>query len=137
MARFKLTLAYDGTAFFGSQRQARRRTVQSELEQAARRVGWKGTSLMLAGRTDTGVHAVGQVAALDLDWRHEPAALRDALNARLPADLVVRDAQPVAEEFHPRFDAVSRRYRYAVRCAALRDPLEDRLAWRVWPPVEL
>jgi tRNA pseudouridine38-40 synthase len=72
MARYKLTLAYDGSGFFGSQRQARRRTVQSELEKAAGRLGWKGTGVILAGRTDTGVHAVGQVAALDLEWPHGP-----------------------------------------------------------------
>jgi len=92
---------------------------------------------MLAGRTDAGVHAVGQVAALDIDWAHDASSLRDALNAGLPADLVVIDAQPAREAFHPRFDAVARRYRYDVRCAPLRHPLEDRLAWRVWPPVRI
>lgn len=137
MARYKLTLAYDGTAFFGSQRQARRRTVQSELEMAARRIGWKGGSLMLAGRTDTGVHAAGQVAALDLAWDHPAESLRDALNAGLPGDLVVLEAQRASDDFHPRFDAVSRRYRYEVRCGALRHPLEDRLVWRVWPAIRL
>jgi tRNA pseudouridine38-40 synthase len=137
MARYKLTLAYDGTAFFGSQRQAHRRTVQSEIEKAARRLGWKGSSLVLAGRTDSGVHATGQVAALDLDWNHAPDSLRDALNAWLPGDLAVIDASQVDDAFHPRFDAVSRRYRYDVRCAPLRHPLEDRMAWRVWPPVRL
>jgi len=135
MARYKLILAYDGTGFFGSQRQARRRTVQSELEKAARKLGWNGAGFMLAGRTDTGVHASGQVAAFDLDWRHSPEALGDALNAGLPADLVVVEAREVAGGFHPRFDAVSRRYRYDIRCGARRDPLEDHLVWRVWPSV--
>jgi len=135
MARYKLTLAYDGSGFFGSQRQARRRTVQAELEKAARKLGWNGSAIMLAGRTDTGVHAVGQVAALDMDWVHDPDALRDALNANLPHDLAVLVAERVHDAFHPRFDAVSRCYRYDVRCSALRHPLDDRLAWRVWPPV--
>jgi len=137
MARYKLTLAYDGTAFFGSQRQARRRTVQSELERAARQVGWRGSALALAGRTDSGVHAAGQVAAVDLDWNHGPEALRDALNANLSHDVVVIEAQPVDDAFHPRFDAISRHYRYDVLCAAIRHPLEDRTAWRVWPAVRL
>ena len=137
MARYKLTLAYDGTAFFGSQRQARRRTVQSELEKAARGLGWKGSSLLLAGRTDAGVHATGQVAALDMDWDHGSDSLRDALNAGLPTDLVVLDVQQVGDGFHPRFDAIARRYCYDVRCGPLKHPLEDRLAWRVWPPVHV
>jgi tRNA pseudouridine38-40 synthase len=135
MARYKLTLAYDGSAFSGSQRQARRRTVQSELESAARSLGWRGTSIALAGRTDTGVHAEGQVAALDLEWTHGAEALRDALNADLPQDLAVTLAESVHSAFHPRFDAVSRRYEYRIRCGALRHPLDDRTAWQVWPEV--
>jgi tRNA pseudouridine38-40 synthase len=135
MSRYKLTLAYDGTAFFGSQRQAHRRTVQAELEKAARRLGWKGTGILLAGRTDSGVHATGQIAALDLSWMHPPEALRDALNASLPRDLVVSEVESVADGFHPRFDATRRRYRYDVRCDQIRHPLADRMAWRVWPAV--
>jgi tRNA pseudouridine38-40 synthase len=137
MARYKLTLAYDGTGFAGSQRQARRRTVQSELERAARRLGWKDRAVILAGRTDAGVHAQGQVAALDLIWRHDPAALRDALNAHLPPDLAVVEAQAVSEDFHPRYDARRRSYRYEMHCGSVRQPLDDRLSWRVWPPVRL
>jgi tRNA pseudouridine38-40 synthase len=137
MARYKLTLAYDGSAFAGSQRQARRRTVQSELERAARKLGWSAAAAILAGRTDAGVHAHGQVAALDLAWGHDATALRDALNSHLPADLAVVEADLAGESFHPRFDARLRRYRYDVRCSPLRHPLVDRLAWRVWPPVVL
>lgn len=141
MARYKLILAYDGSAFAGSQRQAstaksrtgKRHTVQGELESALRALGWQARSVMLAGRTDAGVHASGQVAAVDLEWAHGPAALRDALNARLPFELVVRDAEVVDPKFHPRFDATSRRYRYNLFCQHLRDPLCERFAWRVWP----
>jgi tRNA pseudouridine38-40 synthase len=136
MARYKLTLAYDGAAFYGSQRQARRRTVQAELERAVRRLGWSGSSIVLAGRTDAGVHAAGQVAAVDLDWAHGEESLRDAINAALPPEVVVTVVQAAGEDFHPRFDAVSRRYRYDVRCAPLRHPLDDRFVWRVWPAVE-
>ena len=144
MARYKLILAYDGAAFAGSQRQARNarsrtgkdRTVQGELEQALRSLGWQGRSVLLAGRTDAGVHASGQVASADLEWAHEPQALRDALNARLPFELVVRDVELVTPRFHPRFDATSRRYRYSLFCGSLRDPLSERFSWRVWPPFD-
>lgn len=141
MARYKLILAYDGSAFAGSQRQAatarsrtgKRNTVQGSLEEALRGLGWKARSVTLAGRTDAGAHASGQVAAVDLDWAHGPAALRDALNARLPFEIVVRDVALADPGFHPRFDARFRRYRYSLFCGRLRDPLGERLAWRVWP----
>ncbi len=144
MARYKLILAYDGAAFAGSQRQAgnarsrtgKGRTVQGELEQALRGLGWQGRSVLMAGRTDAGVHASGQVVAADLDWAHDPAALRDALNARLPFELVVRAAELVDPKFHPRFDARSRRYRYRLFCGQIRDPLAERFSWRVWPPFD-
>jgi len=135
MALYKLILAYDGSAFGGSQRQAQRRTVQAELETAARKLGWTGASLALAGRTDAGVHARGQVAAMELAWPHGIGALPKALNANLKADLVVVEAQEVAPGFHPRFDAKWRHYRYELRCSPQRHPLDDRFAWRVWPKV--
>jgi tRNA pseudouridine38-40 synthase len=140
MARYQLTLAYDGTDFFGSQRQASRsgaskRTVQGELEKALCKLGWTGRSVLMAGRTDTGVHATGQVAAFDLDWSHSDEELVRALNATLPADMAVHQARMVHPKFHPRFDASSRRYRYRLFCQPLRDPLRERFAWRVWPSI--
>jgi len=136
MARYQLILAYDGTDFVGSQRQARSRTVQGELERALRKIGWEGRSVLLAGRTDTGVHAAGQVAACDFDWGHTPDKLREALNANLPADMAVREARLAADGFHPRFDATARRYRYRLFSQRVRDPLRERFAWRVLPPVD-
>ena len=133
MERYKLILAYDGAAFAGSQRQAKRRTVQGELENALRQLGWPGRSVTLAGRTDTGVHASGQVAAFDFEWNHAPERLLAALNANLPADMAVRDIEPVDANFHPRFDAASRCYRYRLFCGNVRDPLREKMAWRVWP----
>jgi tRNA pseudouridine38-40 synthase len=133
MARYQIILAYDGTNLLGSQRQAGSRTAQGELEKALRRIGWKGKSILLAGRTDSGTHASGQVAAFDLDWRHGTERLREALNAHLPNDLVVRGVNLAADDFHPRFDAGSRRYVYRLFCAEVRDPLRERYAWRVWP----
>ncbi len=108
MARYQIILAYDGTGFFGSQRQGRTRTVQSELENALGKIGWTGKSILLAGRTDTGVHASGQVAAFDLDWGHGLDDLHKALNASLPFDMAVRRVDLAPASFHPRFHYSSR-----------------------------
>jgi tRNA pseudouridine38-40 synthase len=135
MARYQIILTYDGTQFLGSQRQASSRTVQGELEKALRNIGWDGKTVYLAGRTDTGTHATGQVAAFDHDWSHGLKALHSALNTNLPRDLAVREVNEVPNAFHPRFDATSRCYRYRIYCAEVREPLRERFAWRVWPPV--
>jgi len=135
MARYQIILAYDGTSFLGSQRQASSRTAQSELEKALRKLGWDGPTVYLAGRTDTGTHASGQVAAFDLDWGHGLENLQDALNSHLPRDIAVKDVKAATDGFHPRFDATSRLYRYRLFCASVRDPLRERYAWRVWPSV--
>jgi tRNA pseudouridine38-40 synthase len=137
MARYQLTLAYDGTDFFGSQRQVSKRTVQGELEGALCTLGWTGRSVLMAGRTDTGVHATGQVASFDLDWSHSDEDLARALNAALPADVAVHQAWMVHAKFHPRFDASSRRYRYRLFCQPLRHPLRERFAWRMWPAIQV
>jgi len=135
MERYQIILAYDGTDFVGSQRQASSRTVQGELENALRSLGWDKRTVYLAGRTDSGTHASGQVAAFDLDWQHSLDDLRNALNANLPADIAVQEVKIAAAKFRPRFDAASRRYRYRLFCQDVRDPLRERYAWRVWPPV--
>ncbi len=136
MARYQVILAYDGTGFTGSQRQANSRTVQGELEKALRNLGWSDRAVLMAGRTDTGVHATGQVAAFDFEWTHSADKLIWALNADLPSDLVIRNLRPVSATFHPRFDAVSREYRYRVFFEPIRDPLRDRFLWRTWPAVD-
>ncbi len=132
MARYQVILAYDGSGFAGSQRQAKVRTVQGELEKALHKLGWTGKSVLLAGRTDTGVHATGQVAAFDFDdWAHPAGKLLLALNARLPSDLAVRKANVAGADFHPRFDALSRTYRYRLFHDPVRDPLREKFAWRM------
>ena len=136
MAHYQVILAYDGAGFVGSQRQANSRTVQSELEKALRVLGWTGRSVLLAGRTDTGVHAVGQVAAFDLDWQHTDSDLLHALNANLSLDIAAREVRVAAPKFHPRFDATSRRYHYRLFCQPVRDPIREKFAWRVWPQVD-
>jgi tRNA pseudouridine38-40 synthase len=136
MARYQLTLAYDGTNFFGSQRQATKRTVQGELEKTLNKLGWTGRSVLMSGRTDTGVHATGQVAACDFDWSHTDEELVRALNAGLPADMAVQKICKANPKFHPRFDATSRCYRYRLFCQPLRHPIRERFAWRVWPEID-
>lgn len=137
MARYQVTLKYDGTAFHGMQRQANDRTVQGEVEDALRQIGWSGSSILAAGRTDAGVHAAGQVIAFDLDWRHELDDLRNALNAVLAEDAAVVQVKPAADDFHPRYGALSRTYRYHIFSQPVRDPLRERFAWRVWPRPDL
>lgn len=136
MARYQIILAYDGTQLAGSQRQGTTRTAQSELESALSRLGWQGHSVLLAGRTDRGVHASGQVAAFDLEWKHPLDELVKALNSNLPPDVAVQAAAQVRDDFHPRFDATSRRYRYRIFCQPVRDPLRERYAWRLWPQLD-
>ncbi|MFZ6027322.1 MAG: tRNA pseudouridine(38-40) synthase TruA [Chloroflexota bacterium] len=141
MERYQVILAYDGKPFQGFQRQGSSPgevlTVQGVFEAALRKLGWQGTSILAAGRTDTGVHATGQVVTFDLDWRHSVDDLWKALNAHLPPDLGVQQVQVVPPGFHPRFDAVARSYRYTIYHQPARNPLRERYAWRVWPPVEV
>jgi tRNA pseudouridine38-40 synthase len=137
MARYQLTLAYDGTDFFGFQRQGKARTVQVVVETALRKLGWDGKSILAAGRTDSGVHASGQVIAFDLDWAHAPEALRRAMNANLPKDVAVMAVQTAEKDFHPRYDARVRTYQFRIYCSTGRDPLLERSAWRVWPEADM
>jgi tRNA pseudouridine38-40 synthase len=133
MARYQVILAYDGTGFQGSQRQVNIRTVQGELEKSLRKYGWSEKSVLMAGRTDTGVHATGQVAVFEMNWPYPEEKLLRALNADLPPDMAIQNLLAVSEDFHPRFDATARRYRYRLFSQAIRDPLREKLAWRVWP----
>jgi tRNA pseudouridine38-40 synthase len=137
MALYKLILAYDGTDYSGFQRQGKNRTVQGEIEKTLREVGWSEKALLFAGRTDAGVHASGQVVVFKLDWQHSSADLLNALNARLPQDCAVREISLVEAEFHPRYDATCREYCYHVYPLAVRHPLFDRYAGRIWPQVDL
>jgi len=131
MEHYKLTLAYDGTDFAGFQRQGSKRTVQQTLEQALRKIGWEGKTILSAGRTDAGVHADGQVVVFDLEWRHSLKDLKAALNSGLPADAAVKDLQVAIAGFHPRFDACARCYQYHLFSDPDRDPLRERFAWRI------
>ena len=131
MAHYKLILAYDGTLYSGFQRQAIKNSVQATFEEALRELGWQGRAVIPSGRTDSGVHALGQVVSFSFDWRHSDFALMSALNANLPDDLSVQAVERVGETFHPRYDALKRTYRYQLYSRPTRDPLVDHFAWRL------
>ena len=136
--RFKLTLHYDGSAFHGWQVQPGQPTVQGALEAAVSRIAGRSPTVEGAGRTDTGVHATGQTAAVTLPAEWRSAELVRALNALLPDTVWVRSAEPVAAGFHPRFDAVSRSYSYRVGTAAhAASPFHRRWCWPLCRPLDL
>lgn len=129
--RFAATVSYDGTAFVGSQIQPNGRTVQQELETAAQALFGAPVRVALAGRTDSGVHARGQVAALTVETRLDAATVGRALNAHLPEDVAVRHVRPVPGDFDPRRWARKRWYRYTVWNGEARAPLMRDRAWFV------
>jgi tRNA pseudouridine38-40 synthase len=129
--RFAATVSYDGTDFAGSQRQRCDRTVQEELEQAASALFGEPVRVAMAGRTDAGVHAVGQVAAFDAHTALDAPTVGRALNARLPEDLAVRDVRETVAGFDPRRWARRRWYRYTIVNSEARAPLLRRTAWHV------
>lgn len=129
---------YDGTDFYGFQVQADKPTIQGELEAALATLTGEAVRVRYAGRTDTGVHALGQVIAMSLHWRHSLADLQRAWNARLPTSIAVRELQAVREiRFHPRFSARSRVYQYSVWTAPWRSPLHQRFAHHEPRPLDL
>ena len=128
----KLTLEYDGTHFRGWARQPDLRTVEGVLRDALDVVFPRWEGLAVAGRTDTGVHATGQVASVDVGGGPPPERVADALSAALPEDVAVVGAEEAAEGFHARFSARSRSYRYRVCIGDRRPALESRrVLW--WP----
>lgn len=137
MARYRATLAYDGTAYLGFQRQAGDTpTIQGALERALARISGQQVTVIGAGRTDSGVHARGQVIAFDVDWGHDDQSLLRAINAHLPADIALQ-AICQHEGFHPRFDALSRVYSYTIVQASQRQPLLRHNAWWIRQPLNL
>ena len=123
--RIGLIVEYEGTAFHGSQLQANVRTVQGELEDAVKELLGGPHRVMLASRTDAGVHAIGQVAALDAETDLTASDIRNALNYYLPEDTKIREVAPVDAEFDPRRQARNRTYEYKMTDAAS-PPVIDR-----------
>jgi tRNA pseudouridine38-40 synthase len=135
MPTFKLTLAYDGTGFVGWQRQASGTSIQGLLEDAFRELDGRDVPVTGAGRTDAGVHALGQVAGVTIARVMDAASLVSAINARLPDAVRLLDAVEVAETFHARFHARAKTYRYRIWNDALLSPFERLYAWHVPAPV--
>lgn len=112
--RYKLLIAYDGYEYAGWQIQPGIKTIQGELERCFHKLAGKAVKIHGSGRTDQGVHAVGQVAHVDLPRIMPPAKILQAMNSLLPADIRLLKVSPVAEDFHARRDAVSKEYRYFI-----------------------
>ena len=130
--RLRMTLEYDGTAFRGWAAQPGERTVEGSLQEALATVYPRWSELAVAGRTDTGVHALGQVASVEVDGGAPPERAAAALNAALPDDVAVMAAEQAAPEFQARHSAKARSYRYRVYRRPERSPFESRRSW--WYP---
>ena len=127
----KLTISYDGTRLVGWQRQAEGESIQGLLEQALARFEGAPVIVHGAGRTDAGVHALGQVASVCLTCDHDTDALARGLNAQLPGDVRVLRVEDVAADFHARFSARAKTYRYVIRNAPLVSPFERSYVWHL------
>lgn len=131
MRNFKLTLSYDGTDFFGYQTQKGFRTVQETLEAAILKLTGEKVHANASGRTDTGVHAVGQVVNFKSTTRHAPHVVLRALNAHLPPDVIIKEAEEVPLAFDARRHAVRKMYRYVVHVGRVADIFLRRYAYHV------
>jgi len=135
---YRITLAYDGTNYRGWQRQRNGPTIQQTVEEACRRLFGMPVTLHASGRTDTGVHARGQVAHFFAPPRFRHGIeLRNALNAHLPQDIRVCSARPVAQSFHARFSAEGKSYRYQIFCREVEDPLLRTTYWHLRRKLDL
>jgi len=130
--RIALRLEYDGTDFRGSQLQAEDRTVQSALENALHKLFQQPIRPYMASRTDSGVHAVDQVAAFDVSTYLDMQTVTNALNSHLPHDVAVASSHHVDAEFYPRGDAVSREYTYTINNSKTEHPLTRRSSATVY-----
>jgi tRNA pseudouridine38-40 synthase len=135
--QFRARVEYDGTDFHGFQVQAAERTVQGEIETAVEAITGAKTRVVGAGRTDSGVHASGQVVSFAAVWRHGLPDLHRALNAVLAADLSILEMDLAPGGFHPRFSATRRAYRYTILNRPWRSPLERRIAWQIAQRLDL
>jgi tRNA pseudouridine38-40 synthase len=133
----KVVLEYDGSGFAGWQQQAHGRTVEAELKRALRELTGKDHTVYAAGRTDAGAHAEGQVISFQTDGRITPQRLVAALNARLPEDVAALTAEVVPDDFHARYSARWRRYRYRYLDRQARPALERGRCWQVAGPLDV
>jgi tRNA pseudouridine38-40 synthase len=134
---FKLIIEYDGSSYHGWQRQPEAPSIQQTIETAIETMTRQKIVLIGSGRTDAGVHALGQTANFTCETRIDPAAFQKGLNGLLPRDIVIRDCQLAAPHFHSRYDATGKTYRYCI----LNDPLPSAIgrqyAWWIRSPLDL
>jgi tRNA pseudouridine38-40 synthase len=137
MPRYRLTLEYDGRPYRGFQAQGDLPTVQASVERAVKSFSGETLRLQAAGRTDTGVHATGQVVHIDLQKAWRPDVVRDALNAHLvPEPIAVLEAAEAAEGWHARFSATTRRYLYRILNRRSPPALDQGRVWHVKKPLD-
>ncbi len=135
MAVIKMTLAYDGTAYCGWQIQPKQKTLQATLEQALAEVTGAQTRVIASGRTDAGVHAIGQAVSFNTESHLSCDVLRRAVQSQLPPDIAILEAVPEKDTFHPIRDAVSKRYRYVLSDALVPSVFSRRYCWHYPAPL--
>jgi len=133
----KITLEYDGNRYVGWQRQAEGESIQGLLEDALAKFEGGPVTAHGAGRTDAGVHALGQVASAHVSFTHPPATIGRGLNATLPEDIRVIGVADMPEDFHARFSARSKTYRYQMSTDPIGDPFSRRLVWQLREQLDL
>jgi len=132
----KLTIAYDGTAYVGWQRQAAGVSIQGLLENALARMEGAPVAVHGAGRTDAGVHALGQVASARVTNAHEPLVIRRALNAMLPGDVRVMAVEDASGDFHARYSAAAKTYEYRLWQGDVQPPFARAWSWHLRQPLD-
>lgn len=128
---FKITIEYDGTNFHGWQRQKNDRTVQEEIEKVLKTITTKKITLAGSGRTDAGVHALGQVAHFKCDTALTPETIMKALNSLLPQDVVILSCEQVGDDFHARFNTKSKVYNYRILNQNIPSAIGRQYTWRI------
>ncbi len=134
---FRITIEYDGTAYHGWQRQKDRRSIQGEIEKALEKLTSQKVTLIGSGRTDAGVHALGQIANYRCRTRMSARAFEKGLNSLLPEDIVIRACREVDESFHARYDAVGKRYRYCILNRPTPAAVGRQYAWYLKKPLDV
>lgn len=137
MRNVKAVLEYDGTGYFGFQRLPSKPSIQGTIERALARITLEEIKVTGAGRTDAGAHALGQVVNFRTEWTHSIPELHRAVNAVLPDNIVIREMGLVPEDFHARFSAVSRYYRYSIINQPLRSPIQGRFSYHLAEPLNV
>ena len=135
MRTIRLRIAYDGTGFSGWQVQPRERTIQGEVEAAIQKLTGKKINILCAGRTDSGVHALAQVASFRSDFNIPPERWRPALQSKLPEEIVILESDQVPDDFHATHSAISKRYRYVIDNSVVSHPFWNRFVWRISQPL--